>query len=139
MKIKVYDSLPQEALEIRITVFVDEQGFVDEIDEVDGYATHLLLLNETSTPVATCRIFTDKDEDTYILGRLCVLKEYRGRGTGSLILKEAEIIAKQKGGSSLILHSQLQAKGFYEKSGYSQVGELEYEQGQPHIWMRKEL
>ena len=137
MKIKVYESLPQEAINIRITVFVDEQGFVDEIDEIDGYATHLLLFDEADTPVATCRIFTD--EDTYILGRLCVLKEHRRKGAGSLILKEAEKVAKQKGGCSLILHSQLQAKGFYEKSGYSQFGELEYEQDQPHIWMRKEL
>ena len=36
MEIKVFSSLPKDALDLRITVFVDEQGFVDEVDEFDS-------------------------------------------------------------------------------------------------------
>ncbi len=139
MTIKTYNFLPKEAIEIRITVFVDEQGFVDEIDDIDGIATHLLLFDENNSPIATCRIFESDTREVFILGRLCVLKEHRSKGLGSFVLKEAEKTAKTKGGKSLILHSQLHAKSFYEKSGYRQYGELEYEQNQPHIWMKKEL
>lgn len=139
MIIRTFNFLPKEAIDIRITVFVDEQGFIDEIDDIDNIATHLLLFDNTYTPLATCRVFEGEEKGNFILGRLCVLKEHRSKGLGSLILKEAEKIVKEKGGRSVMLHSQLHAKSFYEKSGYSQHGELEFEQNQPHIWMKKDL
>ncbi len=138
MKVETYDKLPKEAINIRITVFVDEQGFYDEIDDTDNIATHLLLFSDDSA-IGTCRVFESEKPSEYILGRLCVLKEHRGKGFGGLILKHAEESVKDKGGKSLKLHSQLHAKSFYEKCGYNQLGELEYEQNQPHIWMVKEL
>ncbi len=139
MEIKVYNNLPEEAINLRIKIFVDEQGFVDEIDDIDNIATHFLLFNEDNRPVATCRIFESEKPGIYILGRLCVLKEYRGKSFGNLILRAAEEEVLNKGGNTLILHSQLHAKAFYEKSGYKQDGPLEYEQDQPHIWMKKEI
>ena len=33
MEYKIYDQLPEEAKALRITVFVDEQGFQEEFDE----------------------------------------------------------------------------------------------------------
>ena len=35
MNYKIYDQLPQEAKEIRIKVFMEEQGFKNEFDEYD--------------------------------------------------------------------------------------------------------
>ena len=136
MEIKIYDSLPNEALDIRITVFVDEQGFVDEVDEVDSFATHLLGLKGEKA-VSTCRIFPSEDKERYILGRLCVLAEHRGAGVGSEMLAAAEKCAKEKGARALALHSQWGAREFYKRLGYKEDGPLEYEQGQPHIWMVK--
>ena len=43
MKIKVYDYLPQEAINIRTTVFSEEQGFKNEFDDIDKIATHIVL------------------------------------------------------------------------------------------------
>ncbi|MBE6795021.1 MAG: GNAT family N-acetyltransferase [Ruminococcaceae bacterium] len=138
MKIEVYKKLPQEAIDIRIKVFVDEQGFYDEIDETDNVATHLLLFLDDYA-IGTCRVFESEKPNEFILGRLCILKEHRGNNFGSMILEKAESVVKAMGGKSLKLHSQLHAKSFYEKSGYTQLGELEYEQNQPHIWMVKEI
>lgn len=138
MDIKVYNSLPSEALDIRITVFVLEQGFVDEVDEIDSVATHLVMFDGDKA-IATCRIFEGERADKYFLGRLCVLAEYRGRGFGGRILLSAEEAAKKLGAHSLWLHSQLGAKDFYARLGYREAGPLEYEQGQPHIWMAKEI
>ena len=42
MEIKIYNKLPKESLDIRIKVFVDEQGFDDFEGEEDAYATHLV-------------------------------------------------------------------------------------------------
>ena len=42
MEIRVYDELPEEASRIRREVFVEEQGFMEEFDEIDGWANHLV-------------------------------------------------------------------------------------------------
>ena len=138
MEIKAFNSLPKDALDLRITVFVEEQGFVDEVDEADGYSTHLVMY-DNGKPIATCRFFLKEDKVTYMFGRLCVLKEYRGKRLGREMLKKVEEIVKEKGGKAIILHSQYHAKPFYERCGFTQQGEIDYEQNKPHAWMRKEI
>ena len=138
MEIKVFNSLPKDALDLRITVFVEEQGFVDEVDDADSFATHLVMY-DGEKPIATCRFFLKEDNETYMFGRLCVLKEYRGKSLGREMLKKVEEIVKEKGGKAIILHSQYHAKDFYVRCGFSQQGEIDYEQKVPHAWMRKEV
>lgn len=136
--IKSFNYLPEDALDLRIKVFVEEQGFYDELDETDKMATHLVLYSDDKA-IATCRVFVGEDRDFYILGRLCVLKEYRGVGVGKTLLTEAEKAVIELGGKTLCLHSQYQAREFYKKQGYIEYGEIEYEQDCPHIWLKKQL
>ena len=136
--IKKYDALPKDALDLRVTVFVEEQGFVDEVDEFDSVSTHLVMY-DGEKPIATCRFFLKEDNVTYMFGRLCVLKEYRGKSLGREMLKKVEQLVSEKGGKAIILHSQYHAKPFYEKYGFTQQGEIDYEQNKPHAWMRKEI
>lgn len=138
MQIKKYDYLPEEASRIRQKVFCQEQGFDDEFDDMDAIATHIVLF-DADKPVATCRIFPGEESGTYILGRLAVSKEYRGKDLGLAIVQDAEKAAKEKGAGEMILHAQCQARGFYEKAGYQAYGEIEDIQGCPHTWMRKYL
>lgn len=42
IEIRAYDRLPEEATRIRREVFMEEQGFVDEFDDVDGRALHVV-------------------------------------------------------------------------------------------------
>lgn len=137
MKCEIYKYLPDEAHEIRIRVFIEEQGFENEFDSIDSEAVHFLMRNDNGIPVATCRVF--RKEDSHVLGRLAVLKEYRGMGIGSGIVREAIDYLKKTGGSELILHSQCRASGFYEKLGFSAFGEIELDEGCPHIWMKKKI
>ncbi len=136
MQIRVFRGLPDTALALRMTVFVEEQGFVDEVDAVDDIATHLVAFDDGGVPLGTCRIFTQAGG--YLLGRLCVRKESRGTGVGRALMKAAEDTVKQCGGSGLRLHSQYHARGFYEAVGYEVCSEIEDEQGCPHVWMKKE-
>ena len=39
MTVESFSYLPEDALKIRIKVFVDEQGFIDEVDEIDSTAS----------------------------------------------------------------------------------------------------
>lgn len=139
MIIKHYNKLPDASREIRIKVFVDEQGFQEEFDTQDNSAIHFLAFTEDNTAIGTCRIFQADVEGEYFLGRLAVLREYRGLAIGRQLINAAEKYVLSVHGRSIRLHSQLQAKGFYEKCGYTAFGEIEPEEGCPHIWMKKDL
>ncbi len=135
---KIYNKLPKEAQEIRDMVFIKEQGFCDEFDEIDAYAKHFVLF-DGEIPIATCRFFNRESCEEYYIGRIAVIKEYRGQGIGAYLLRLAEDEVKRTGGKRTFLHAQQRAKGFYEKQGYISYGEADMEENCPHIWMCKEL
>lgn len=137
MKTAVFEKLPDDAKAIRVAVFMNEQGFKEEFDETDNDAVHLVLYSEDETPIATCRLFPNKEMNAYTLGRLAVIKEYRGKGIGSVMVGEAEKYIKSKGGKGIVLHAQCRAVQFYKKSGFTEFGEIGDEEGCPHIWMKK--
>ncbi len=138
MNFRIYDKMPPEAKKIREEVFITEQGFKNEYDEMDDVATHIVAF-EKDTPVATCRVYESDKKGTFMFGRLAVKKELRKQGIGRAIMSAAQQQVKLCGGSCIILHSQLHAKDFYKNVGFQEFGEVEYEQDCPHIWMRKEL
>ena len=138
MQIQVFQHLPKDAQMVRQKVFMEEQGFIHEYDETDEIARHLVAY-ENGEPAGTCRIFRDGAEDAFILGRLAVLPEHRGKQVGALLMQEAEKEVCNLGGTALWLHAQCRAAGFYEKQGYRKTGEIGLDEGCPHIWMSKEL
>lgn len=139
MRTLVYNRFPNCAKEIRETVFTNEQGFQNEFDEIDSTATHIVLFNENGDPVATCRVFRDAETDEYTLGRLAVIKEYRGKNIGSAVVNEAEKYVQKEGGTSIVLHSQCRVTNFYKKLGFTEFGDIENVEGCPHVWMRKSI
>ncbi|MDE5892581.1 MAG: GNAT family N-acetyltransferase [Acetatifactor sp.] len=139
MKIIIYEGLPEEAKQIRLKVFVEEQGFCEEFDQTDDAAAHLVVYWEDDLPVATCRVFWDTAVEGYVLGRFAVLKEYRNKNIGSAMMREAEKYVQKAGGRSLTLHAQCRVSGFYRKQGFVECSETEDEQGCPHVWMKKDI
>ncbi len=139
MIIERFTPAPQEAIEVRTEVFVHEQGFRDEFDDIDAIAMHFVVFDEAESPIGTCRVFTSEDAQVYFLGRLAVVKEYRNKGLGSLIVEAAEDYVRSVGGKEIRLHAQCRVAEFYEKIGYTSFGEIEEEEGCPHIWMKKIL
>ena len=138
MNIKIYNTLPMEAQKIRKTVFVEEQGFHEEFDKIDTYAKHLVLYDD-EIPIATCRFFERDSSTDYMIGRIAVIKQYRGNNIGSDLLKRAESEIKKLGGKNILLHAQESAREFYEKQGYCSYGEIDFEENCPHIWMCKKI
>lgn len=132
--------VPEGSRKIRHEVFQLEQGFEVEFDEKDAESVHVLLL-DGDVPVATCRVFSaDDDPATWVLGRLCVAREMRGRGLGPMTLRRAEQVARDHGAARMTLHAQVHARGMYEASGYVATSGVDYEdEGSPHYWMSREL
>lgn len=137
-EIKTYHALPPEAKEIREEVFMKEQGFVNEFDDIDSIATHLVLFWE-GQPAGVCRFFPIKEPGVWDFGRLAVRKAYRDKHLGSLLVQEAERQIRDQGGAKLALRAQIRVQKFYEKNGYTPFGEPCDDEGCPHIWMVKVL
>lgn len=127
-----------EVSKLRHRVFVLEQG-VDpalEFDGRDGEATHVVL-EDGGRLVGTARIFDTGSEA--VVGRVAVEADRRGQGLGVLVMTAAERWAGDQGLPAVELHSQASVVGFYERLGYTGVGEPYEEAGIPHLTMRKEL
>lgn len=133
---KVTNNLTEEEKMIRETVFIDEQNFKTEFDEIDDIATHIVMYLDNQ-PVGCCRLY--KQDNEYHIGRIAVLKPYRGNGYGERILLKAEKAAKKMGADSISLSAQVRASGFYEKLGYKKHGEIYFDEYCEHIAMKKDI
>lgn len=137
MKVEIFNSLPDAAKDIRITVFMKEQGFVQEFDALDDVCVHLVMF-DGSLAVATCRLWMEADCCWHV-GRLAVIKAYRGQGLGREMLQHAEAQIRALGGRAVSLHAQCRAKYFYQSCGYEPYGDVDYDEGVEHIHMKKHL
>ena len=106
-----YKKLPQDAVDIRIKVFVEEQGFDEEFDSDDERSMHFVAYTNDKA-VGTCRLIRlDSEKHIYAIGRVAVLKDYRCRGIASELISSAEqyLSATDKEGATVLIHSQLTA------------------------------
>ncbi len=122
---------------IRIKVFIDEQGisWEDEMDDKDKDAMHLVLYDDKK-PVATGRVLWNNGD--FVIGRVAVLKEYRGKKYGDFIMRIMIRKAFECGGTKQFIHAQTAAIGFYEKLGFAAYGDEFMEDGIPHVSMVRE-
>jgi predicted GNAT family N-acyltransferase len=124
---------------LRTRVFVEEQGVPAEIeqDAHDATAVHGLVRDEEGRVVATGRLLVR--DGGGVIGRMAVDASARGRGHGADVLAELHRQAAALGLTEVELHAQLPARGFYERAGYTAVGEAYEEAGIAHVTMRRPL
>ena len=124
---------------VRKTVFVEEQGYTlqEEFDDYDKTCPHLVLF-DGETPVATGRLVL-LENGTAKLGRIAVLKTYRGQHLGAKIVSALLEKAKAEGGVRAYVSAQSYAVPFYNKFGFQEYG-AEYLDGRiPHRDMEMPL
>ncbi|MGN0572003.1 MAG: GNAT family N-acetyltransferase [Candidatus Fimenecus sp.] len=124
---------------VRKTVFVAEQGYTldEEFDEYDSFCPHLVLF-DGEIPVATGRLVFLSD-GTAKLGRIAVLKAYRGKHLGAKIVSALLERAKAEGAVRAYVSAQTYAVPFYNKFGFLAYGD-EYLDGRiPHMDMEMPL
>ena len=123
---------------IRIEVFVKEQSVPEDLerDEHDVNASHALLIVDGQT-IGTGRVFQkDIQSKTYFIGRLCVVKKYRGIGYGELLMKKLIEYAQQQGAQECCIHAQRVSQLFYKKLGFIAEPEIFMEAGIEHVVMK---
>ena len=116
---------------IRETVFVAEQAVPPELewDAEDAEAVHFLAL-EGDYPVGTARLLADGH-----IGRVSVLKDWRGLNVGVALIQAVIEEAEQRGLKQQMLSAQVHATAFYEKLGFAIVSGEYLEAGIPHVDM----
>jgi predicted GNAT family N-acyltransferase len=116
-----------ECSAIRRAVFHEEQGFPLEavlFDDNDFKADHFLLKLDGQV-IGNGRIY--RDGDVYYLGRVALLKEYRGKGYGKVIVNRAVDRMKELGGLVMECSAQITCRRFYESLGFKPKTEEIYQ------------
>jgi predicted GNAT family N-acyltransferase len=128
-----------EIVDLRTRVFVEEQGVPPEIeqDDRDATAVHALSRDESGRVVATGRLLLG--DGVASIGRMATDAAARGSGHGAAVLAELHRQAALRGVPEIELHAQVSARGFYERAGYTPVGEEYLEAGIEHVTMRRTL
>ena len=88
-----------------------------EFDKHDTPETKYIVIVDDYLPIATCRLYAI-DDTSVMLGRIVVLPDYRDRGIGTLVVKEAEKWAMELGFTTAVVESRDNKTHFYEKMGY---------------------
>ena len=129
------DGLPQLRA-VRETVFVQEQQvpIEEEWDALDPDCVHVIARAQDGTPIGTGRLTPE-----HKIGRMAVLREWRGRGVGDALLLALIEQAHQRGWREVALNAQVSAIAFYLRHGFQPVGERFWEAGIEHQAMRRAL
>jgi len=117
---------------VRESVFIQEQRVPVELewDESDPACVHVLASTPDGAPVGTARLLPDGH-----IGRMAVIKAWRGKGIGRAMLQCLLDAARQNGITEIRLNAQISAKDFYKRFGFQVSGEAFMEAGIPHVKM----
>jgi predicted GNAT family N-acyltransferase len=118
---------------VREAVFIEEQGVSreEEWDDLDEVSQHVIARDLEGKPIGTGRL-TPKHK----IGRMAVLKPWRGSGVGALLLQALIQRARELHYPELELHAQVSAIGFYERFGFKAEGDEFIEADIRHRIMR---
>ena len=121
---------------VRRRVFIEEQGVAEheEWDDADPVCLHLLAVAGKRDAVGTARL-----EDTGKIGRVAVVREWRGQGIGARLVKIMIEHARMKGFARVHLNAQVAAIAFYRRLGFEATGSVFDEAGIPHRRMEQSL
>lgn len=122
-----YDSLTM----IREKVFIEEQKVTSQLewDGMDKEAIHFLAFKDEKA-IGCARALVI--EYCMQLGRIAVLKEYRGEGIGSALIEKAMTTAKLNQLSAIYISAQCHAIDFYKKFGFEVTSDIYLDAEIPH-------
>lgn len=121
---------------VRHPVFVQEQAVPEDIewDATDPQCLHAIAFDRAGTPIGTARLLPDGH-----IGRVAVLKPWRGRGVGVALMRWMIAAARTRGHGEVALNAQTSAAAFYQRLGFAVSGPGFIEANIPHVPMTLSL
>lgn len=127
-----------QIIKARVDVFVVEQECpYEELDNYDQDSIHLFL-KVNSEIAANVRLLPQglKYEEAASIGRVLVVKKYRGNGYAKEIMQKAiDYIANKWQADKIKIQGQEYLNKFYASLGFEQISESYLVDGIPHIDM----
>lgn len=134
-----WEEIKQDSQSIREQVFIQEQKInpADEWDSEDQMSLHFVVYAcqpDVEYPIATARLLKNNS-----IGRVAVLKAYRGKGIGRFIMLNIIEHAKLEQRPFLKLSAQVHAIQFYQSLGFQVFGDEYLDCAIPHRDMMQSL
>ncbi len=124
----------EKVFRMRRVIFVEEQNVSKNIerDRFDRLSKHFIALYK-SRPVGCARIRLAGKKAK--LERIAVMKKYRGKGFGKLIVEYLIDYCKNEGTCDIFMNAKYYLKNYYAKLGFKPKGKIFMEAGIKHIKM----
>ena len=108
---------------IRQKVFIEEQNVTSQLewDGMDEKAIHFLAFKNEKA-IGCARAFVIKNHMQ--LGRMAVLKAYRGESVGTALIEKVITTAKLNQLSAIYISAQCHAIDFYKKFGFEVTSDI---------------
>ncbi len=129
----------QQMVELRREVLRRPLGLDFTPEQLEAEAADTIVAGLENDKVIACCLLTPQEDKTLQLRQMAVDSSLQSKGMGREIVHFAENWARNNGYQSMMLHARDIAIGFYEKCGYTLVGEGFTEVGIPHHLMEKNL
>ena len=97
-----WNAREKQLRDLRTKVFVEEQGVSPELewDGLDEHSYHVMAFAPDDTPIGCGRLLQGGQ-----IGRIAVVKEWRGRGVGRALLDILLVISNKMGYDIVKLHA----------------------------------
>ncbi len=121
---------------IREAVFIREQNIPEDIefDSIDPSCHHFIARDNQHNAIGTARLTPDQT-----IGRMAVLRQWRGKGVGKALLLSVLEKAQKLGFTELTLKAQTEVLGFYKHFGFTPECDIFSVAKIPHQLMRLHL
>lgn len=126
-------------VDLRTEVLRKPLGLSFSSEQLEAEREDVLVAGMEADQVVACCILTPHEEGILQLRQMAVSSQVQSKGRGRAIVEFAENWARGNGYHTLMMHARDVAIGFYEKCGYSLVGEGFTEVGIAHHLMEKKL
>ncbi len=128
----------QQMVKLRDDILRKPLGLCLSKDELEIEKEHLLIAAYEDEKMMGCCMLVEEGK-TVRLRQMAVLNDLQGKGIGKALMQFAENLARDRGYTKITMHARKPAIGFYEKMGYTTMGEEFLELSIPHYNMEKKL
>jgi len=126
----------QQMVNMRNEILRKPLGLNFSTDELENEKDEILIGAFEDEKMLGCCMLIKMTNKTVRLRQMAVMNNLRGKGIGRALMNFAENIAMDLGYRTITMHARKTAIGFYEKLGYSVVGEEFFEVTIPHFEMQ---
>ncbi len=129
----------QQMLALRHQMLRKPLGLEFSKEELEKEEHNVLLGCFDDDVLEGCCMLVETSKKEVRLRQMAVLSGLQGKGIGRVMMLFAENVARDRRYQKIIMHSRLSSIPFFEKLGYSVVGEPFIELTIQHVVMEKEL